>query len=308
MSNKTLLSILAAIVVIAAIISTVRFFSAEDAWVCRDGVWIRHGNPAGNQPLESCPQDSGEEPGGPVEVDKGDLIRVNVPAPNQSVGSPIIIEGEARGNWYFEADFPVRLYDSAGQLLATAIATAQGDWMTENFVPFRAILTYQAASEMEATLVLEKDNPSGLPQNADEIRIPLRLQAIPSLMTVKAYFSNIILDPAVSCNVVFPIERQVPATSAVARAALEELIKGLTTVERDQGYSTSLNEDVRIQSLTIENGVAKVDFNPALEAQPGGSCRAAAIGAQIRETLLQFPTVSEVIISIDGRSEDILQP
>jgi len=34
----------------------------------------------------------------------------------------------------------------------------------------------------------------------------------------------------------------------------------------------------------------------------------AAIRAQIRETLKQFPTVDEVIISIDGRTEDILQP
>jgi hypothetical protein len=34
----------------------------------------------------------------------------------------------------------------------------------------------------------------------------------------------------------------------------------------------------------------------------------AAISAQIRETLKQFSTVKGVIISIDGRTEDILQP
>ena len=51
-----------------------------------------------------------------------------------------------------------------------------------------------------------------------------------------------------------------------------------------------------------------VDFDPQLEFQVGGSCRVAAISSQIRQTLMQFPTVKSVIISIDGRTEDILQP
>jgi len=45
-----------------------------------------------------------------------------------------------------------------------------------------------------------------------------------------------------------------------------------------------------------------------LEFQVGGSCRVAAISAQIMETLKQFPTVKDVIISINSRTEDILQP
>ncbi|MBA7661011.1 hypothetical protein ES703_69021 [subsurface metagenome] len=65
---------------------------------------------------------------------------------------------------------------------------------------------------------------------------------------------------------------------------------------------------MRIQKLIIENGVAKIDFDEQLEFQVGGSCRVVAIRAQITETLKQFPTVDNVIISIDGRTEDILQP
>ena len=65
---------------------------------------------------------------------------------------------------------------------------------------------------------------------------------------------------------------------------------------------------MRIQGLTIENGVAKVDFSEQLEFQVGGSCRVAAIRAQITDTLKQFPTVDSVVISIDGRTEDVLQP
>jgi spore germination protein GerM len=50
------------------------------------------------------------------------------------------------------------------------------------------------------------------------------------------------------------------------------------------------------------------DFNERLEYQVGGSCRVSAIRAQISETLKQFPTIKDVIILINGRKEDVLQP
>lgn len=125
---------------------------------------------------------------------------------------------------------------------------------------------------------------------------------------VKVYFNNDRMDPEFSCNKVFPVEREIPETQAVAQAALEELLKGLTEKERAEGFFTSINPGVKIQSLVIGNKVAKVDFDEQLEFQVGGSCRVAAIRAQITETLKQFPTVDKVIISINGRTEDILQP
>jgi spore germination protein GerM len=110
------------------------------------------------------------------------------------------------------------------------------------------------------------------------------------------------------CEVVFPVTRSIIKTQAAARAALSELFSGPTEKEKVNGYFTSINPGVKIQKLTIENGIARADFDITLEKAVGGSCRVAAIRAQIRETLLQFPTVKSVIISIDGRTEDILQP
>jgi len=60
--------------------------------------------------------------------------------------------------------------------------------------------------------------------------------------------------------------------------------------------------------LVIVDGVAQVDFDAQMEYQVGGSCRVGMIVRQIQETLKQFPSVKEVKISINGRSEDILQP
>ena len=242
------------------------------------------------------------------ELEKSDLIKVNTPRPNQAIQSPIVIEGEARGLWFFEASFPVKLLDGNGNLIATTIAQAQGDWMTEDFVPFEAELYFELPVTEKGTLILEKDNPSGLPENADELRIPVKFKVGLETMTIKAYFNNDKLDPEFSCNKVFPVEREISKTQAVAMAALKELLKGTTQGEEEKGFFTNINSGVKIQSLTIENGVAKVEFDEQLEFQVGGSCKVSAIRAQITETLKQFPTVDSVIISINGRTEDILQP
>jgi len=130
----------------------------------------------------------------------------------------------------------------------------------------------------------------------------------PEKIKIKVFFNNDKLDPEISCYKVFPVEREIIKTPAIARAALAELLAGTTPTEKESGFVMIIEPGSKIQSLTIENGIAKVDFNEQLEAHPGGSCRAAAIRAQISETLKQFPSVENVIISINGNSEDILQP
>lgn len=105
-----------------------------------------------------------------------DLIRVSGIQANQMVKSPLKVSGEARGNWYFEASFPVKLLDANGRLLAEAPAQAKGDWMTTNFVPFEVTLTFAKPTTATGVLVLEKDNPSGLAEYADELRIPVKFE------------------------------------------------------------------------------------------------------------------------------------
>ncbi len=107
------------------------------------------------------------------ELEKQDLIRVNEPRPNELIRSPLEISGEARGYWFFEADFPVKIFDSNSELLGMAIAQAESDWMTEDFVPFAAQLEFGTPVTKKGNLILEKDNPSGLPENADQLRIPV---------------------------------------------------------------------------------------------------------------------------------------
>ena len=108
---------------------------------------------------------------------KADLIRVAMPGPGEEIKSPFIAKGEARGYWFFEASFPVKLFDGNGKEIVMGIAQADppagGEWMTTEFVPFSVALTFEKPSTAEGILVFEKDNPSGLPEHADALRIPV---------------------------------------------------------------------------------------------------------------------------------------
>ncbi len=102
------------------------------------------------------------------------LIHATIPKPNDIIKSPLVMSGEARGTWFFEASFPVRLLDGDGKEIVRTIAQAQGEWMTENFVPFDARLEFKPPITNTGTLVLERDNPSGLPENDRRLTIPVR--------------------------------------------------------------------------------------------------------------------------------------
>ncbi len=104
------------------------------------------------------------------------LIRVANPFPGAVTGKEFLVIGEARGAWYFEASFPVQVLDKDGKVLATGIAQAQSDWMTENFVPFKAAIKVPESYIGPATLVLHKDNPSGLPENDASISLPIAIE------------------------------------------------------------------------------------------------------------------------------------
>jgi len=150
-----------------------------------DEVWSAVTKPAGDidRMVDKIENTASSSPLGLYAVDaakKLNLIRVFSPLPGARVTSPLTVTGEARGNWYFEASFPVKLLDSRGQILAQKPAAANppagGDWMTENFVPFSVALDFQKPTTATGTLVLEKDNPSGLQENADSLNMPVKFE------------------------------------------------------------------------------------------------------------------------------------
>ncbi len=108
---------------------------------------------------------------------KEDLIVVETPTQNSVVTSPLVIKGEARGYWFFEASFPVKIKSLSGEVLGSGIAQAEGEWMTEDFVPFTATINFNAGTGTSGVLVLEKDNPSGLPEYDNKLEIPVKFKS-----------------------------------------------------------------------------------------------------------------------------------
>lgn len=104
-----------------------------------------------------------------------ELIQVDSPRPNDKITSPLTVTGQARGTWFFEAQFPVKIVDANGAELGNGIATAQSDWMTEDFVPFAtATIEFSTPTTATGNLILKKDNPSGLPENDNQLIVPIK--------------------------------------------------------------------------------------------------------------------------------------
>lgn len=101
-------------------------------------------------------------------------VVITAPASGARVTSPLVVEGTAPGDWYFEAQFVGQLRGADGAVLAEAPARAQAEWMTEAPVPYRAEFTFNVTQETPATIVLQEDMPADN-ANPREVTIPVVL-------------------------------------------------------------------------------------------------------------------------------------
>ena len=242
-----------------------------------------------------------------VEDKKG--LFVNNLQENDTISSLFKITGYVNGDGWigFEGQVGgVSLYDNTGNVLDTKPLTATSEWMTST-VRFEANLEFFTIAR-SGKIVFRNENPSGEPSRDKSVSWNIKFAPVGETMSLKAYFSNSNLDPEITCEKVFPVTRTVAKTAGVARAALEEMLKGSTSQEQASGFASMINPGVKINSLTIDKGVAKVDFDETIQQGIGGSCRASMMRLQIEQTLKQFPTVKSVIISVGGKTEDVLQP
>ncbi len=125
--------------------------------------------------LVATPSPSNDGNNSPIGSYETDNVKVFEPLPGSTVSRTFTIKGEARGTWYFEASFPINVLDKDGNVLWAAPAQAEGDWMTTEFVPFSALITIENYSG-PATLVLKKDNPSGLPEHEDSVSFAIIIE------------------------------------------------------------------------------------------------------------------------------------
>ena len=244
-------------------------------------------------------------------------IDVLSPHANQEVSSPLKITGVVNGGGWTGFEGQVgnvsliyqnqTVKQSETEInLGTVPLMAKDDWM-QTKINFETTINFSTSYSGPATLIFHNENPSGLPEKDKTFTLPVKIKSFGNTMTVKEFFGKTSETVDSACDIVFPIDRVVAKTEAVATAAISELLKGPTNAEKAAGFFTSIPAGSKLNSISIVNGQARADFN-AITESGGGSCSMAARVAQITQTLLQFPTITSVKLSISGRTGDIFQP
>lgn len=242
-------------------------------------------------------------------IDMSSKIRVSIPAGNSvNASTGFEVGGQAVGNWFFEASAPVSVYSKDGKLLVATYMTAQGEWMTTDFVPFKGqIPPFLTNGATEGYIQFENDNPSDN-EGSHYVYKKYVLFDPQETQKIKLYFGNTIKNPNVAdCSLVYAVERTVPKTESIGTLALRTLLRGATEAEAKLGYISAFDRGSgqELKSLTIKNGVATADFS---FLPSGGSCLVGEARAQIEQTLKQFSTVKTVKILLNGSEAEALQP
>ncbi len=229
-------------------------------------------------------------------------IYLTSPISHEAIASPVILRGA------FLASTPrvaYRIRDSANTILAEGPIVA-GALDGRGFASFETTIGFADPRLPEGFVeVLTYTSDNVLLRAAS---VPVNFSAV-ERRALSVFFSNRVQDPqSLDCARVYPVSREITISKDVQQVALAALLSGPTSEEAARGYFTHLNDKITLLSLKIRGSVAYADFDERLEYHVGGSCRVGAIRAQITETLLQFPEVKEVVISVRGRSRDILQP
>jgi len=94
---------------------------------------------------------------------------------------------------------------------------------------------------------------------------------------------------------------QVPYTQEVAKAALEELVKGNPATS---GAARVLPPETKIKGIAVKDGIASVDFSSeVLKANVGAAGEALGIQS-IVNTLTEFPEIKQVSFLVEGKLDE----
>ncbi len=138
---------------------------------------------------------------------------------------------------------------------------------------------------------------SGVPTGAPAAS-PTPAQA--GTVVVRAYF---VLARASGGAGLVPVLRELPATAAVATAAIRQLIAGPNTAELGArpAIASAVPTTTRLLGLTVQNGVAAIDLSSEFTAGFNAASPDERF-AQVVYTLTQFSTVHAVVFQLDGQN------
>lgn len=249
------------------------------------------------------------------------VIIIQEPLPGARIAGTAKLLGQASAS--FENTLGVRVVTVAGEVLG------QGSTIVEPFEAgaaggpgiFGVSLAFRTPAVTQPGFVEVFDTSAATGAIIRIARLPVTIVGAADTSQVNVFFSR----PELLNGPIFvsPTPRTIERTVAVGRAALEELFFGPTPEEELAEFGTGIpfyhelvrfparspefGYRVKLRSLSIQDGTAFADFSRELDTV-AGSLRVSVVRQQIERTLLQFPTVNRVVISVEGRTGDILQP
>jgi hypothetical protein len=229
-------------------------------------------------------------------------IVITEPAANQAVTSPVTVKGQAR---VFENTYQYRVRDADGTVLAQGFGTAQSPDIGQ-FGPLSSVIAFSEPEGERGTIevfTLSANDGS----ETDMVVIPVRF-AGKDQSEADVFYGSKTAPAGRECEALVTQSRPIPKDASVQdamAAALRELLRG---PQADANAATAIPKGTVLNNVTLDDGIATADFSAQLENYGGGSCNVGLIREQIERTLKQFPGVQGVIISVEGRMEDVLQP
>ena len=129
---------------------------------------------------------------------------------------------------------------------------------------------------------------------------PQNVKSDPRLKVIRVYFP---VEPPTEGPELKPLRRQVDARSPL-RPAIEALIAGPTSAESKEGYVGVTYGDLKLASVKLKRGVARIDFTREIRSDYNpGDLQTLRFQEAVEKTAKQFPSVKKVIVCVNGLNE-----
>jgi hypothetical protein len=252
--------------------------------VCRSRAAV----PAPSEPVR-------ERPSGML-CDDLNFICVDDEVKDSTLASPFTVKGSGIA---FENTINWRLLDGKGQKLEEGFVTADApDIGQAGDFEIRAFMLNVPTTSTGTLEVLEYSAKDGEPIH--KVEIPVQLPR--TTMTARIFLAGY--------NTECTANKSADVTIVRSNLPVEASLRTLLAADRRMGEGLNvIPEGTQLVSLKVSGGTATVSFSPELQNYGGGSCNVEAIRGQIEQTLKQFSTVKNVVISVVGKTpEETLQP
>ncbi|MDA8310338.1 MAG: GerMN domain-containing protein [Actinomycetota bacterium] len=243
-------------------------------------------------------------------------IRLDVPAASATIASPVRLQGTSTA---FEAQVNAEVRQDGARMPIGTGRVMGGS--TGAMAPFDGSVAFNPPTAARGALVLfTVSMQTGNVYEATVVRVAFApsLSLVPTsacpdyaMARPTAPTGEMVVTVFYSCSVdasPVPTYRLFPATTAVLRTALDELLAGPSAAERAAGLTSWFSSTWApstagyLRSVTVSSGNATVDFGDLPSVIPNASTSTGShlLLSQLDATVFQFPSITSVIYRIDG--------